>query len=49
MLYIIRTAEGVYFDKKRNWNKIVEQGMNMDFSWNRSSLAYQELYDWLAG
>ena len=49
MLYVIRSAEGVYFDKKRNWNKIVEQGMNMDYSWKRSSLAYQELYDWLAG
>ncbi len=49
MLYIIRMAEGVYFDKKRNWNKIVEQGMNTDFSWNHSTLAYQELYDWLAG
>ena len=49
MLYIIRTAEGVFFDKKRNWNRITDQGMAMDFSWRHSSLSYQELYDWLAG
>ena len=49
MLYIIRYAEGVFFDKKRNWNKIVESGMRKDFSWKHSSLSYQELYDWLAG
>ncbi len=49
MLHVIRYAEGVYFDKKRNWNKIAEQGMLQDFSWQHSSLSYQELYDWLIG
>ena len=49
MLYIIRLAESVYFDKKRIWNKLIEQAMNEDFSWNASSRSYQELYDWLIG
>lgn len=45
MLSTVRYAERVYYDKKRDWNKIVERGMNQDFSWSSSALQYQKLYD----
>ncbi|MDE7331833.1 MAG: glycogen synthase GlgA [Lachnospiraceae bacterium] len=49
MLGTIRYAEQVYYDKKREWNKIVDRGMAADFSWNVSAAKYQEMYDWLIG
>lgn len=45
MLNTIRYAEHVYYNKKREWNKIVDRGMKKDFSWNSSALKYEELYD----
>ena len=35
----------IYYDKKRDWNKIVERGMSKDFSWKSSAKQYEELYD----
>ncbi len=49
MLAAIRYAERIYYDHKRDWNKIVDRGMQKDFSWRSSALKYQELYDWLIG
>ena len=49
MLGTLRYAERVYYDKKRDWNKIVERAMEKDYSWRTSALQYQELYDWLIG
>lgn len=49
MLSAIRYAEHIYYDKKREWNKIVDRAMAVDFSWNVSAKKYQEMYDWLAG
>ena len=34
MLYTIRNAERVFYDKKREWNKMVDRAMAKDFSWN---------------
>lgn len=45
MLQTIRYASSVYYDKKRDWNKIVERAMLEDFSWNRSAREYEKLYD----
>ena len=45
MLATIRYAERIYYDKNRDWNKIVERGMNQDFSWKNSAKQYEELYD----
>ena len=45
MLGTIRYAENVYYDKKREWNKMVERGMNRDFSWKNSAKLYEELYE----
>lgn len=49
MLGTIRYAEKIFYDKKREWNKIVDRAMAMDFSWRASALKYQEMYDWLIG
>ena len=49
MLNIIRYAKHIYYDKKREWNKIVDRAMAVDFSWKASAGKYQELYDWLIG
>ncbi|KSV59304.1 glycogen synthase GlgA [Acetivibrio ethanolgignens] len=45
MLNTIRYAKSVYFNKKREWNKIIDRGMAKDFSWNSSARKYEELYD----
>ena len=49
MLATIRYAEHVYYDNKREWNKIIDRGMAADFSWQTSAKKYQEMYDWLIG
>ena len=49
MLSSIQYAKYVYYNKKREWNKIIDRGMATDYSWNTSALKYQELYDWLIG
>ncbi len=45
MLDTVQRAAGVYYDKKRDWNKIVERAMEADFSWNNSARQYEALYD----
>ena len=47
MLNTIRYAENIYYDKKREWNKIIDRAMATDYSWSVSALKYQEMYDWL--
>ena len=49
MLDTVRYAKYVYYDKKREWNKIIDRAMAADFSWQQSAGKYQELYDWLIG
>ncbi len=49
MLRTIRYAEHIYYDKKREWNKIIDRGMKADFSWEQSAKKYQEMYMWLIG
>ena len=41
MLNTIRYAKDVYFNRKREWNKIIDRGMAMDFSWNSSAQKYR--------
>ena len=48
-LSTIRYAEKIYYDKKREWNKMVDRAMAADFSWHVSAQKYQEMYDWLIG
>ncbi len=47
MLNTIRYARGVFVAHRREWNKIVDRGMQADYSWKTSANQYQEMYDWL--
>lgn len=45
MMNTINYAKNVYYNHKREWNKLVDRGMSCDFSWNQSAKKYEELYD----
>lgn len=47
MLNIINYSKHIYFDKKKQWNQMVDRGMANDYSWNRSRGRYEEIYDYL--
>ena len=49
MLACVQYAKYVHYNKKREWNKIIDRAMARDYSWRTSAMKYQELYDWLAG
>lgn len=49
MLATVRYAERIFYDHKRDWNKMVERAMKTDFSWKNSAKKYQELYKSLVG
>lgn len=44
MLGTINYAKDVYYNRKREWNKIIDRAMAMDFSWNNSANKYADLY-----
>ena len=49
MLATVRNAEKIFYDKKREWNKMVDRAMAADFSWGNSARQYEEMYNWLIG
>ncbi|MCC8049066.1 MAG: glycogen synthase GlgA [Clostridiales bacterium] len=49
MYFTIQRAMGLYHGKKREWNKMIDRGMAVDFSWNSSARKYEEMYNWLLG
>jgi len=49
MLYVINYAKHVYYDNKRQWNQMVDRGMEKDLSWNASKFRYEGLYNFLLG
>ena len=49
MMGVINYSKHVFFDKKRQWNQMVERGMEKDFSWKSSKEKYQNLYNYLLG
>ena len=49
MMGTVRYAEHVFYDKKRDWNKMVQRAMKADFSWKASAEKYQQLYNDLLG
>ena len=49
MMACIRYAEQIYYDKKREWNKMIDRAMATNFSWAESAREYQNMYDWLIG
>ena len=44
MLGTIKYAMNTYYNKKREWNKMVDRGMMADFSWKASAGKYEQLY-----
>lgn len=44
MFNTLKYAMYVYYEKKRDWNKLVDRAMAADFSWNTSARKYEELY-----
>ncbi len=44
MMNTINYARNVYYNHKREWNKLVDRGMDCDFSWNSSAKKYETLY-----
>ena len=49
MLYIINYSKHIFYDRKRQWNQMVDRGMEKDFSWNASKFRYEGLYNYLLG
>ncbi len=49
MLHVINYAKHVYFDRKRQWNQMIERGMKSDYSWTASRGQYEQLYNYLLG
>ena len=47
--HIFELIKYIYYNKRREWNKIIDRDMAADFSWGTSAAKYQELYDWLIG
>ncbi len=44
MLYVIRQAVELYYDKPKEFANLRKAGMTEDFSWGRSAEAYNEIY-----
>ncbi|MCD8013099.1 MAG: glycogen synthase GlgA [Lachnospiraceae bacterium] len=49
MYFTIQRAMSLYHNKKREWNKMIDRGMAVDFSWYSSARKYEEMYNWLLG
>ncbi|MCC8046934.1 MAG: glycogen synthase GlgA [Clostridiales bacterium] len=49
MYNTLKYAMNVYYNKKREWNKMIDRGMAVDFSWGSSARKYEEMYNWLLG
>ena len=49
MLSVINYSKHIFFDKKREWNQMVDRGMANDFSWNASKYTSEGLYNYLLG
>lgn len=49
MLGIVKYAMNTFYNNKREWNKMVDRGMVVDYSWNVSAGRYEQLYRNLLG
>jgi len=44
MMNTINYAKYIYYNRKREWNKMIDRAMATDFSWNASARKYEDLY-----
>jgi len=49
MLYVIRQAVALYYDKPAEFANLRKAGMSEDFSWKRSAEAYNNIYRMIRG
>lgn len=49
MLNVINCPKKVYYDNREEWDKMVQRGMEQDWSWNNSAKQYEGMYSWLIG
>ncbi len=49
MLNVINYSKHIYFDRKKQWNQMIDRGMANDYSWNNSRGRYEGLYRYLLG
>lgn len=49
LLNTVNYSKYIFFEKKAQWNKMIERGMKKDYSWNNSKGRYEGLYDYLIG
>ena len=49
MLNVVNYSKKIFFEKKRQWNQMVDRGMAKDFSWKVSAGKYEGLYRYLLG
>ena len=49
MLHVINYAMRTYYDDKKAWNKLVQNAMKQDFSWEVSADKYISLYSEISG
>ena len=49
MFNTLKYAQYIYYEKKREWNKMVDRAMAADFSWASSAKQYEEMYNWMLG
>lgn len=47
MFNSVNYAKDVFYNRKREWNKIIDRAMAADYSWNSSAKKYEEMYRWL--
>ncbi len=47
MLNAINYSKKVYYENRKEWDKIVKRGMERDFSWNSSARQYEGMYSWM--
>lgn len=49
MLDTINYAKHIFFDRKKQWNQMIDRGMANDYSWMHSKGRYEGLYNYLLG
>ena len=49
LLNTVNYSKYVFFDKKTQWNKMVERGMNKNYSWANQKERYENIYNYLIG
>ena len=47
MLGVINYSKHIYYNHRDQWDKMVQRGMEADFSWNSSARQYEGMYSWM--